>query len=212
MHSAFASNMNFPAPLAVLGFLAAAIGLVVGLAATFIFWFARKPKVARMTALIVSVGLVLYLALLVGFSAASHATTVSRGHEKYFCEVDCHLAYSIVDAKAQPDGHYVITLRTRFDEKTTSPNRPKDAPLTPSPREVRLVDSTGIDYAPTAIEGTPLLTPLIPATSYTTQLEFAIPKDATGLYLLINTTPAWPDHLVIGDENSWFHKKTYLAL
>lgn len=208
----FASNMNFPAPLAVLGFLGAAIGLVVGIAAAFIFWFARKAKVARITASIVGVGLALYLALLIGFSAASHATTLARGQEKYFCEIDCHLAYSVVDAKAQPDGHYVITLRTRFDEKTTSPDRPKDAPLTPSPREVRLIDSAGREYVPTVTEGTPLLTPLTPASSYTTQLQFAIRKDATGLRLLLNTTPAWPDHLVIGDENSWLHKKTYFAL
>jgi len=208
----FASNMNFPAPLAVLGFLAAAGGLVLGLAATLIFWFARKPKAARVTASIVGVGLALYVALLIGFSAASRATTLARGQEKYFCEIDCHLAYSVVDAKAQPDGHYVITLRTRFDETTTSPNRPKDAPLTPSPREVRLIDSAGREYVPTATEGTPLLTPLKPADSYTTQLDFAISKDATGLHLLISTTPGWPDHLVIGDENSWLHKKTYLSL
>jgi len=208
----FASNMNFPAPLAVLGFLAAAVGLVLGLVAALIFWFARKPKAARVTASIVGVGLALYIALLIGFSAASRATTLARGQEKYFCEIDCHLAYSVVDAKAQPDGHYVITLRTRFDETTTSPNRPKDAPLTPSPREVRLIDSAGREYVPTATEGTPLLTPLKPADSYTTQLDFAISKDATGLHLLINTTPGWPDHLVIGDENSWLHKKTYLSL
>ena len=208
----FASNMNFPAPLAVLGFLAAAGGLVLGIGAALIFWFARKPTAARLTASIVGVGLALYIALLIGLSAASHATTLARGQEKYFCEIDCHLAYSVVDAKAQPEGHFVVTLRTRFDEKTTSPNRPKDAPLTPSPREVRLIDSEGREYLPAATGGTPLLTPLKPADSYTTQLDFAIPKDATGLRLLINTTPAWPDHLVIGDENSWLHKKTYLSL
>ena len=208
----FASNMNFPAPLAVVGFLAAAAGLVLGLGAALIFWFARKPKVARLTAALIGAAAVLYLALLIGFSAASRATTLARGQEKYFCEIDCHLAYSITDVKAQPDGRYVITLRTRFDERTTSPNRPKDAPLTPSPREVRLLDGAGREYAPLATEGTPLLTPLKPADSYTTQLEFNIPKDATDLRLLLNTTPGWPDHLVIGDENSWLHKKTYFAL
>ena len=56
------------------------------------------------------------------------------------------------------------------------------------------------------------MTPLKPAESYTTQLEFTVPKDATGLRLLLNTIPAWPDHLVIGDENSWGHRKTYFAL
>lgn len=45
----FASNMNFPAPVAVLGFLAACGGLFLALASGFIFWFARKPKFARVT-------------------------------------------------------------------------------------------------------------------------------------------------------------------
>jgi hypothetical protein len=103
-------------------------------------------------------------------------------------------------------------LRTRFDETTTSPNRPKEAPLTPSPREVRLVDSVGRQYVPVSTSGTPLLTPLKPADSYATQLEFNLPKGATSLRLLINTIPQWPDKLVIGDENSWLHKKTYFAL
>jgi hypothetical protein len=208
----FASNMNFPAPLAVLGFLSACGGLFLGLAAGLIFWFARKPKFARVTGLAIAGLAIVYLGLLVGFSTGSRATTLARGQEKYFCEIDCHLAYSIVDVNAQPDGRFVVTLRTRFDETTTSPSRPKDAALTPSPREVHLIDSAGREYAPISTQGTPLLTPLKPADSYTTQLEFQIPKDATGSRLLLSTAPAWPDHLVIGDENSWLHKKTYFAL
>ena len=207
-----ASNMNFPAPLAVLGFLGACAGLFLALASVLIFWFARKPKLARLTALVIAAGAVIYFALLFGFSAASRATTLARGQEKYFCEIDCHLAYSVVAVTTQPDGHYLITLRTRFDETTTSPTRPKDATLTPSPRDVRLLDDAGREYTPVSIQGTPLLTPLKPADSYTTQLEFAVPKDATGLRLLVNTTPGWPDHVVIGDENSWLHRKTYFAL
>jgi hypothetical protein len=210
-----ASNMNFPAPLAVVGFLAAMGGLFLALVSMVIFWFARKPKFARIAAVAIGAGAVVYFALLFGFSAGSHATMLARGQEKYFCEIDCHLAYSIVDVKTQSDTastHYVITLRTRFDETSTSPSRPKDAPLTPSPREVRLLDSAGHAYAPVSTRGTPLLTPLTPAGSYTTQLEFSVPKDTAGLKLLLHTTPAWPDHLVIGDENSWLHKKTYFAL
>ena len=207
-----ASNMNFPAPLAVLGFLAACGGLFLALASALIFWFARKPKFARIVATAIGAGGIVYFALLFGFSAVSHETALARGQEKYFCEIDCHLAYSVVDVKAQPNGQYVITLRTRFDETTTSPSRPKDATLTPSARQVQLVDSTGHEYAPVNTAGTPLLTPLKPADSYTTQLEFNLPKDATGLRLLIKTAPQWPDHVVIGDENSWLHKKTYFAL
>jgi len=222
-----ASNMNFPAPIAALGFLGACGGLFVALASILIFWFARKAKFARLAAYAIAAGAGVYCALLFGFSIGSHATTLARGQEKYFCEFDCHLAYSIVDVNeqdvnaqevnghdlnAQRAGRYVVTLRTRFDETTISPKRPKDATLTPSPREVRLVDAAGREYAPVAIEGTPLLTPLKPADSYTTELRFDVPKDATGLRLLLNTTPGWPDRVVIGDENSWGHKKTYFAL
>jgi hypothetical protein len=209
------SNMNFPAPLAVMAFLAAAAGVFFALAAAAIAWFARKPKFARACLLVVISGAALYLSLLLGFSLASHTHILARNQEKYFCEIDCHLAYSILDVKTQPAAggtHYLVTIRTRFDETTTSPTRPKDFPLTPSPRTILLVDANGHQYQPTATEGTPLLTPLKPSDSYTTQLAFDAPPDAKNLRLLITTTPAWPDLIVIGDENSLLHHKTYFAL
>jgi hypothetical protein len=210
-----ASNMSFPAPLAVVGFLGACVALVLAIAALIICWLARKRRFARYAAQAMGAGAVVYLGLLLGFSLGSRDNILSRGQEKHFCEIDCHLAYSVVDVKTHLDAlssNYVITLRTRFDETTTSPHRPKAAPLTPSPREVRLIDNAGREYAPVSSMGTSLMTPVKPAESYTTQLEFSVPKDASGLRLLLNTTPAWPDHLVIGDENSWGHKKTYFAL
>jgi hypothetical protein len=212
------SNMNFPAPLAVMAFLAAAAGLFLALAAAAIAWFARKPKLARGCLLVVSSGAVVYLGLLFGFSLASRPHILTRSQEKYFCEIDCHLAYSLLEVKTEPAAgvtHYLVTIRTRFDETTTSPRRPKDAPLTPSPRTVLLIDdSSGRKYRPVALQGTPLQTPLRPSDSYTTQLAFAFPPSAgvKDLRLLITTTPAWPDRVVIGDENSLLHHKTYFAL
>jgi hypothetical protein len=213
-----ASNMNFPAPLAVLAFLAAAAGLFLALASAAIAWFARKPKLAHICLVLVSSGAAVYLGLLFGFSLASRPHILTRSQEKYFCEIDCHLAYSLLDVKTEPAAgatHYLVTIRTRFDETTTSPTRPKDAPLTPSPRTVLLIDdSTGRTYQPVAAQGTPLQTPLKPADSYTTQLAFEVPSaaNAKNLRLLITTTPAWPDRVVIGDENSLLHHKTYFAL
>lgn len=210
-----ASNINFPAPLAVVGFLGMCGGLLLAVAALVIFWLARKRKFARYAAVTIGAGAVTYFALLIGFSLGSRTNILSRGQEKYFCEIDCHLAYSVIEVKtksASDSNDYLITMRTRFDETTTSPSRPEDVPLAPSPREVRLIDSAGQEYAPISSSGTPLMTSLRPGESYTTQLEFRIPKDASGLRLLLNTAPAWPDHLVIGDENSWMHKKTYFAL
>lgn len=210
-----ASNMNFPAPLAVMGFLAASLGTFAAIAAVVISWFARKPRLARVAGFAIGGGMVVYLALPLGFSAGSHETLLSRGQEKYFCEIDCHLAYSVVDVKTQQQGpvdDYVVTLRTRFDETTTSPNRPKDAPLTPSPRQALLLDDAGHRYEVVSSAGSSLMTPLTPASSYVTQLEVKVPKDARGLRLLIETVPGWPDRFVIGDENSLGHKKTYFAL
>ena len=177
-----ASNMNFPAPLAAVGFLAAGVGLFVTLASVLIFWFACKPRFARLAVMVTGVGVVIYFALLLGFSAGSHERALSRGQEKYFCEIDCHLAYSILDVKTQADptaSHYVVSVRTRFDETTISPSRPKDAPLTPSPRELRLIDRAGHEYAPVSTAGTSLMTPIKPAESYTTEVEFRLPKDAS---------------------------------
>ncbi|MFZ0731513.1 MAG: hypothetical protein WAM79_04230 [Candidatus Sulfotelmatobacter sp.] len=211
----FASNINFPAPLAVLGFLGACGGLLLAVAAVLIFWFAHKPKFARVAGLTIGAGAAVYFALLVGFSAGSHSTTLALGQEKYFCEIDCHLAYSVVDVTMKAEGEttdYVVTLRTRFDEKTISASRPKDAPLMPSPREVQLIDGAGHNYDPVSNAGTALMTPLTPGESYQTKLEFQVPRDAAGLRLLIRTVPGWPDHFVIGDENSWLHRKTYFAL
>ena len=74
-----------------------------------------------------------------------------------------------------------------------------------------LLDGLGRTYAPAAVTGTPITRPLLPAQSYETELVFHVPADAAQLRLLL-TSPGWEEHLVIGDENSLGHKKTYLAL
>ena len=228
--SPIATNMNFPAPLAVLAFLGAGGGIFLSLAIALVAWFTKKPELARIVLTIAAAGAAFYTVLLASFSLASHQKTLPRAQEKYFCEIDCHLAYSVLDVKPQDvntqdakpqaaqsqpasaNAHYLVTLRTRFDETTTSPSRPKDAPLTPSPRRVLLYDQSGNAYSPVATAGTPLLTPIKPAETFTTTLEFALPQGAKPARLLVGTDPAWEDRIVIGDENSLLHAKTYFAL
>jgi hypothetical protein len=209
------SNINFPAPLAAMGFLAACAGTVLSACALVAAAFAGKLKIARITLSLVAIGAAAYLGLLVTFSLASHEELLAPGQEKYFCEVDCHLAYSVVNVRHEAAGNtnvYTLDLKTRFDATTISPQRPRDVPLMPSPRTVDLVDANETEYPAEALAGTPLRTQLIPGESYVTELKFAVPSQAKGLKLLVTTTPEWPAHLVIGDENSWLHKKTYLAL
>lgn len=214
-HPGINSNMNFPAPLAAMGFLAACAGTVLSACALVAAAFVGKLKIARLTLSILSVCAAVYFGLLLSFSLVSHDRVLAPGQEKYFCEIDCHLAYSIVDVKKETLGVsdvYTLVLKTRFDETTISSHRPKDAPLLPSPRTVALVDAAGHRYSPVAISGTALSTSLIPGEAYTTRLKFSVAPQAEGLRLLVTTTPQWPDHVVIGDENSWLHRKTYFAL
>src|SRR5215831_17778140 len=87
-------NVNLDAHLSALLFLGSAglsVLLLVALLVTFLWrkqWL-RYPVTAL---LVLIVG---YGALLLGFSLCSRERTLARGQEKYFCELDCHLAYSV---------------------------------------------------------------------------------------------------------------------
>lgn len=213
-YTAIHSNMNFPASIAVMGFLAAVAGLAISAVAAAVFALLHKMRWTRRLGAIVASGAIIYFGLLFGLSLASHDVTLAPGEEKYFCELDCHLAYSVraVHEEMKQDARELhVTLRTRFDETTTAPWRPKDVPLTPNARELQLLDSQGRSYAPEIISGTPLTRPLVPAQSYDTELTFRLPHDATGIRLLV-TTSGWGERLLIGEENSIGHKKTYLAV
>jgi hypothetical protein len=189
-------------------------------------WVFGGRGLAQKIALVVMILLVGYASVLLGASAASREQTLGGDQEKYFCEIDCHLAYSVVgmervkmpisDATEKTaDGIlYTVSVRTRFDENTISARR-GDSPLTPSPRAVAIVDDQGRIY-PTS-EGSQqasLTQPLRPGESYITKLVFKLPSDARSLRLLITspTEPGWLGRVIIGDEDSVFHKKIYFRL
>lgn len=173
-----------------------------------------------------------YFLLLSGVSLASSDQTLPSEGWKYFCEIDCHLAYSLISAQTTtalgPElqqtaahGKFVILhVRTWFDERTISAHR-GNGPLTPNRRKALLVDETGRSYEPSP-EGqfalarsgngsTPMAQPLRPGESYTTDLVFDVPKTARGLRLLL-TEDDPETRFVIGHENSLLHKKIYFDL
>lgn len=177
-----------------------------------------------------------YSAVLLAFSFLSRETVLAPGEEKYFCEIDCHLAYSVTSVvatksiggpaeEASAEGNFlVVSVRTRFDEKTISPYR-GNMPLEPNPlRRVTLVDGEGREYSPSengqrALEaargaGTSITEALRPGESYETKLVFDIPSAAKDLRVLVSspTRPQWLGYFVIGEEVSFFHKKVLLAL
>jgi hypothetical protein len=226
------TNVNFSAPLAVLTFLGACFVLaVLGLVAMHALVVRRYGR-ARVSLVMLACVSALYFGGLLAFSFASGGRVLARGEEKHFCEVDCHLAYSVVgvrraktlgegSAQVTARGEFlVVTLKTRFDETTISPAR-GDGELYPNPRSVTVYDADGRAYAPSdegtraltasGASGTPIETPLRPGESYTTELVFDLPADARNTRLLVNESDL-PTRFIIGHENSPLHKKTEFKL
>ncbi|MDT4895135.1 MAG: hypothetical protein QOH25_212 [Acidobacteriota bacterium] len=226
------TNVNLEAAVGVLAFLGTAF--VLGLAALVILHAlkTRKHARARKIGLAAMTGLGLYLALLLTFSFVSRERVLAFGEEKHFCEIDCHLAYSLTNIRktktlgAAPDEKgaggifYVVTIRTRFDETTISTTRGNGL-LTPNSRVVTVLDGQGNSYDvsidgqraldASAGSGTPLTTALRPGESYTTELVFDLPPDIKNPELLMREGE-FVTHFIIGHENSFWHKKTKFRL
>lgn len=225
------TNVNLAAPLGALALLGTGC-LFLLLALAFVFTLVKRKF--RANKLVLSAGVLIaaaYIGVLLIFSFTSNERALARGQEKHFCEIDCHLAYSIVDVKdsrtlgiplqATAAGTFrTVTIKTRFDENTISPSR-GDRLLYPNSRVLTLIDDQGRKYLPSpegqrVLEqnksaGTALSAPLRPGESYTTTVVFDLPADARNPSLLINEGE-WLTHFVIGHENSPFHKLTKFQL
>ena len=224
------TNVNLLAPIGVMAFLGAGFLLFVSalvLIQSLIVHKQRRTKAVLLVMLVISGA---YLAAILVFSLTSHEKVLARGAEKYFCEIDCHLAYSVVDTRQsktlgnpphQTTAHgiyTVVTIKTRFDEATISPRR-GDGLLYPNSRVLRLVDEHGNQYsasdvgqsALTQTISKPLTTPLRPGESYTTEIVFDLPAEAKPSTLLINEGE-WVTHFVVGHENSLLHRQTKFQL
>lgn len=199
-------------------------------------WLFGGRGLARKLAVAATLLILVYGMALLGASATSREWALSPGEEKYFCEIDCHLAYSVAGVqKVQTVGSglhqqsakgtfFIVSLRTRFDEHTISSHR-GDSPLTPSPRGVTLIDGQGREYSISrdaqqtldlslGADWNPLTKALRPGESYVTSLVFDLPSGVSGLKLLVAspTYPGWIGRVLIGDESSILHKKVYLRL
>jgi hypothetical protein len=222
------TNGNLAAPISIFSFLGAGLMiLVIGLG--LVYSVLKKRRTLGKIAVFSIAGIAaLYLAVLLLFSFNSHEQLLARGQEKYFCEIDCHLAYSVSDVrevKTLGDAPSqistagmlrVVMIKTRFDENTIGANRGNGL-LYPNPRVVAVVDERGNEYFPSAegqrilegagAAGSPMTTPLRPGEAYTTTLVFDLPADTKTPTLLIQERD-FVTHLLIGHENSPLHKKT----
>jgi hypothetical protein len=221
------ANGNFDAHLAALCFLGTLGLTVMLLIATLVLLFRRRAW-ARYTLLATLILLAGYAAALGAFSWASYDRTAKRGEEKFFCALDCHIAYSVQNVErvkaigdATSQGEFVVvTLRSHFDERTIAPWRGNGA-LVPDPPKLDLVDGSGRDVpnSPTGqkawekatAKSHSLSDPLRPGESYETTWVFEVPTDVQSLRLYAGWH-GFPEYLLIGDEASPGHGKTYFAL
>lgn len=226
-------NFQGNAVFAVLVFLGTCFALFLAAAALAYFRAVRRPRLARITLAMAVTGVAAYFAALLAFSLTSREQVVGLKEEKYFCEVDCHLAYSVIkvtrtktlgtppNQSAARGEYYVVTVKVRFDENTISKRRPRDMPLKPNSRTVTIIGDEGKPYVESpeglksleSVEGKriPLTRALRPGEFYTTDLVFDLPSNVKNPRLLI--TEASPvRRFLIGHENSFFHKKTGFRL
>ena len=221
------------APFVVLAFLGAVLAGMLA-SAVLVYGAVRRQPAVRRWAAVALVAIPLgYAALVFGASLTSREVILPHGGKKYFCEIDCHLAYSVErvtrektigtpprDARATGEFH-VISLKTWFDESTISTMRPKEAPLYPNPRQVYIVDSSGRRYNPseagqraleeTGVKSTPLSRPLIPGESYVTALVFDLPSDIREPRLYVGDADP-VSSILIGHEESPLHRKIWFRI
>lgn len=218
-------------PLVVLSFLFTGFLLAV-MGVVFLYaWAAGKRSFARKVFVAALVVASTYGGALLVSSLRSSEKVLAAGQQKYFCEIDCHLVYSVTSVttvktlgsgpkQATAAGtFYVVTVKTWFDERTISSHRAKDMPLSPNRRVVRVLDDQGRSYR-TSLEGlkalenasvVPLTQQLRPGDSYESVLVFDLPADVTNPRLLLaNWGPI--SRFLIGHENSFLHKKIFFRL
>ena len=225
------TNVNLSAPIGAMALLGTGFLFFVSALVLIQSLIVRKHGRAKFVGLVMLLIAGAYLAGILIFSLASHERVLARGEEKHFCEIDCHLAYSVANTRqsktlgnspnqSTAQGAYtVVTIKTRFDETTISPSR-GDGLLYPNSRALTLVDERGNKYYPSsegqrALEttqtSTPLTTALKPGESYTTDVVFDLPADVKASTLLINEGELLT-RLVVGHENSLLHHKTRFQL
>jgi hypothetical protein len=221
------------APLVAMAFLGT-LGLLALLVLFVLVALWTRKKWIGIGAIVLGLALVSgYALVLVGVSLTSHEKVLALGEHKYFCEIDCHIAYSITSVEetsalgdelhpTSAAGRFVIVhLKTWFDPSTVSPHR-GNGELPPGARRVVVVDELGHEFGPSAaaqaalakLRGvtTPLSQPLRPGESYVTDVVFDIPSNLRNPRLFIGDDLGFPNSVLIGHEDSYFHKKIFLAL
>src|SRR5216684_2731472 len=173
------------APLVAMAFLGT-LGLLALLVLFVLVALWTRKKWVGIGAIVLGLALASgYALVLVGVSLTSHEKVLALGEHKYFCEIDCHIAYSITSV-----------------EETSALG--DELHPTSAAAQAALAKLRGVT--------TPLSQPLRPGESYVTHVVFDIPSNLRNPRLFIGDDLGFPNSVLIGHEDSYFHKKILLAL
>ena len=190
--------------LFLLGSVLGVVGLLLG-AGFFAITGARSR--AGFAALAAAVWIAAYALLLVASALLSREEVLRPGDTKYFCGffLDCHIGVAVDGTRET--AHAVITLRF-----SSSARR---ATLSPYEVQVEVIGSDGGHYAAWPDGRSELERAIGPGGSYTVDVSCDLPPGVRAERLLVSQGVGIDrilDGLVIGNENSFLHKRTYLAI
>jgi hypothetical protein len=217
-------------PISVLAFLGTGFVLAICVLVALYAALSRSKRLFMFVSGFGSLVALVYMGILLGFSLVSREVDLSVGERKYFCEIDCHVSYSVVrvwmpknvggEQSSSKRRFVLVELRTWFDPSTISPTR-GNGPYTPNDRIAVLTDAGGhaLEVSPRVKEvlaaeqlhSTPFSTALRPGEAYTSYLVFEVPEGARDLKLWLgsgNTVEA----LLWANERSPWHKKALFLL
>jgi hypothetical protein len=190
--------------LLLLGTVLGVGGLMIAAAVCVI---ARAPAKAALAAGAAAAWALGYGVLLVLSSLLSHEQVLVPGDIKYFCGffLDCHIGVAIAGTRTAGTD-YVVSLGF-----TSSARR---ATLSPYDVQVALIGSDGRTYDQPSIAAA-LERQIAPGGGYVVDVRFSLPEGVRPTRLLVSEGVGIDriiDGLVIGNENSFLHKRTYLAI
>jgi hypothetical protein len=196
--------MNLPELLllGVVGWTAiGALGVSVSLARR------EREKALRGVAWIAGVWVV-YLGVLVTVSLAQPQQVVAMRQEQCFDE----MCFAVVGVDEVPgflirDGSRLVRVSVRVT------NRERGRAQSERLMRAYLVDGQGRRWEESAgVNGVPLTARVGAGKSVVSEPVFKVARDATGLELMLTHGWKQPGVLVIGDSDSWLHRRTVVKL
>ncbi len=202
-------------------FLASVVGCGLALIVALVALARRRWIAARNTLIALGCYLLLYTLALVGVSAVSPQRALTMGQQRCFDDWCIAVAHAtrqptVGEGAASVTAHgsfLVVTLQATSQAKRVSQREFLD--------QVYLLDGMGRRYDVSTAgqraldaagqSGQPLDSLLAPSGSFTHSTVFDTPADASQLALVV-THGAFPGAVIIGDDQSLFHRPTLMLV